>query len=525
MHKKVVILTGSFNPVTKAHYKALSDAVEHVGASKGLFVATSNEYLINKSVVKGKNRTGFVLSEEVRSNMLKSLNSENSKLDFWGFEIGKESPSTEKTLKRIKKDYKDYELYYLCGADKLHALPHWTNAEEMFSWVHILVFCRGNIDINSIINNSSFLLERKDRITVIETTGDIEDVSSTELRNRFFKNLDYKDLMNESAYKIMSSYKPSDFKAPTTGEIIEDTIKYGGRFGCNAARKLVYKDNLNLFENWNNDLLGDREKVIKNTKVYKNEFVVNSSNNYKTEFDCRNIDCCELALELINEGLNPAILNLASNRRPCGDYYNGADSQEESLCRMSTLSQSLYQFGNLRYKCVRDAKLENIPDVYPMDINFGGIYSPNIYFFRNNIDKYYSLKNKSFECSIITVASLDGRKDRDEGIYCNDDGHLTDEGKVIEKNKIRTIYRIALDNNHDSLVLGAFGCGVYNLLPEEVSKLFRDVLSEKEFDNKFKRITFAIYEGKASSRKVVGKEGKFKAFYDIFKKDDLKHGK
>ena len=30
-------------------------------------------------------------------------------------------------------------------------------------------------------------------------------------------------------------------------------------------------------------------------------------------------------------------------------------------------------------------------------------------------------------------------------------------------------------------------------------------------------IVFAIFEGKGSSRKVVGKEGKFKVFYDIFK--------
>ena len=31
-----------------------------------------------------------------------------------------------------------------------------------------------------------------------------------------------------------------------------------------------------------------------------------------------------------------------------------------------------------------------------------------------------------------------------------------------------------------------------------------------------KKLVFDIYEGKGSSRKIVGKEGKFKAFYDIF---------
>ena len=59
---------------------------------------------------------------------------------------------------------------------------------------------------------------------------------------------------------------------------------------------------------------------------------------------------------------------------------------------MSTLSQSLYQFGNLKKQCVRDAHVNNISNVYPMDINYGGIYTPNVIFFRNNIDKYYTYR-------------------------------------------------------------------------------------------------------------------------------------
>ena len=189
---------------------------------------------------------------------------------------------------------------------------------------------------------------------------------------------------------------------------------------------------------------------------------------------------------------------------------------------MSTLSQSLYQFSNPKYTCFKDANVTHIPDVYPMDINFGGIYSPNVCFFRNNLTKYYSLRDVSFECSIITVASLSNRETNeytnDESKYFDNEGYLTIEGKEIEKNKIRTIYRIALENNHDSIILGAFGCGVYKLHPEEVSQLFKEVIEEDEFKNAFKLIAFAIYEGKGSKRIIVGKNGKFKPFYDIFSK-------
>ena len=48
--KKMIALTGSFNPVTVAHYKILSDAVERFDCDEGIFIA------IDQSVKK----TGFM---------------------------------------------------------------------------------------------------------------------------------------------------------------------------------------------------------------------------------------------------------------------------------------------------------------------------------------------------------------------------------------------------------------------------------------------------------------------------------
>jgi uncharacterized protein (TIGR02452 family) len=78
--------------------------------------------------------------------------------------------------------------------------------------------------------------------------------------------------------------------------------------------------------------------------------------------------------------------------------------------------------------------------------------------------------------------------------------------------------RIALDNHHDSLVLGAFGCGVFNLKPIQVAGLFNEVLNEVEFKNNFKKITFSILERKGKNGMPTGSLGKFKPFYDLFNK-------
>lgn len=520
-NKKIVVLTGSFNPVTKAHFQILSKAVEYLHADKGFFVATNDQYLTKKTVVEAKTRTKFFLSEEVRREMLESLNKENYKLFFGGFELGGVSPATDKTLRKVIRENKGYDVYYLCGADKFKRIPHWSNFSNMIKDMHICVIEREDIDVNYIINNDPDWIPYKDKVTIFNTSDDIKDVSSTQIRNNYFNGLEYKSLMNEGPYNILSGIDPNSFRDITEEYIIECTIKYGGRFGGNAARKLVYKSNVNLFNNWNTRLLGDRDSKINGTKVYKEEFKVNSNNSYNTKFDCVNEDCVDVAYNLIREGLNPAILNLASNVHPCGGYDEGTSAQEESLCYASTLSQSLYQFGNTKKKYFKDANVMHIPNVYPMDKNYGGIYSPNVNFFRNNIDKYYTLRENPFNCSVISVASLSNRQKNewtnDESIYFDNNGLLTKEGIEIESNKIRTIYRIALDNNHNSLVLGAFGCGFYNLNTNQVAYLFKNILDEPEFKNKFKKIVFAIFEGKGSSRKVVGKEGKFKVFYDIFK--------
>ena len=65
----------------------------------------------------------------------------------------------------------------------------------------------------------------------------------------------------------------------------------------------------------------------------------------ETKTGCINADCVDVAESLIAAGLNkPAILNLASRRKPGGGYDRGMSAQEETLCRLSTLSQSLYQY-------------------------------------------------------------------------------------------------------------------------------------------------------------------------------------
>ena len=72
--------------------------------------------------------------------------------------------------------------------------------------------------------------------------------------------------------------------------------------------------------------------------------------------------------------------------------------------------------------------------------------------------------------------------------------------------------RIGLLNGHDSIVLGAFGCGAFHNPPKHITRLFHEVIDEKEFQNKYKLIAFAILEDHNSP-----KGGNLQPFIEEFK--------
>ena len=513
---KICVLFGSFNPLTKAHVSALKTAVEAIGADKGLFVATNGQYLKRKTV---KIDDPFYLSEDERKAIIENICASEPKLEFACFELGGINPSRFKTLCKIQKQYPDAEIYEIQGADKVHTLLKSSHGEEYVGKFRFVVFERYGIDLEALFCENPLLGKFRDSFVILPP---LEEISSTEVRNRFYTGKDFSELVPEAVVEVMSKYSPDDFSIS-----FEERMKVkmaSGRFGRQNARKEIYQLNTELFHAWQKGTadidLGDHKAFLDGAKLYKKPFdVSNMGTVYEsTVTGCINADCMDVAEQLIAQGYNPAILNLASAKRPCGGWDAGMGAQEESLCYSSTLSQSLYQFGDPKYKNVRDSGVMVREIGYPHDINYGGIYSPGVTFFRNNISKYYTLRDKSFKCDVITVAALcfNGKSHYagiEELSYQAEDGGFTPEGREIMLNKIRTIFRMGVEHGNDVLVLGGFGCGAYALLPSAVAPLFRVVMEEPEFKNKFKQLVFAILE---RPRRPQGLDGKFAPFYHEF---------
>lgn len=235
------------------------------------------------------------------------------------------------------------------------------------------------------------------------------------------------------------------------------------------------------------------------SKLYKSEIHLDLQQvtTTETKLSVVNNDCLVVGKQMQDEGLNPAVLNMASAYRPGGGVLNGARAQEECIFRRSNFFMSLYLFDRQMYDLVIEPNMDGMYELsfiqqgYPMDENFGGIYSADVTVFKDG--KYEWLHNP-YQTAFISVAAMNVNRALRQGENILVDGRLSDRAVAITKNKIRTIYRIGILHGHDSLVLGAWGCGAFGNPPEQMAQLFIDVLNEDEFRGRYKDIRFAIIE-------------------------------
>lgn len=77
--------------------------------------------------------------------------------------------------------------------------------------------------------------------------------------------------------------------------------------------------------------------------------------------------------------------------------------------------------------------------------------------------------------------------------------------RELTKKKMRLTLRISAIEGHDSVVLGAIGCGAFHNPPGEVARCWREVLDEEEFRGGWwRQMCFAVFDRK--------NEGNFEVF-------------
>ena len=219
-----------------------------------------------------------------------------------------------------------------------------------------------------------------------------------------------------------------------------------------------------------------------NTHLYANETTDNlvkealaSNPNHNTIFTVNDLSTLDAGLSLLQEGFeNIMCLNFASAKNAGGGFLTGAQAQEESLARTSGLYNCLNTASEY-YDTNRKMKSCFYSDYM--------IYAPDVPFFKNNKgEKLDAIK----KISIITAPAVN------TGVVKKQEPHRVHEIENVMRQRINKVLAISKINGHDTLVLGAWGCGVFQNDPNDIARYFKDALSG-DFNGHFKKIVFAIY--------------------------------
>lgn len=217
--------------------------------------------------------------------------------------------------------------------------------------------------------------------------------------------------------------------------------------------------------------------------------------DFQTVIGVANETTLAAARRLAGEGRRVAALNFASARHPGGGFLSGARAQEESLARSSGLYACLN--GNSMY-AFHQARKDALYTDY-------ALYSPDAPVFRDDED---SLLDEPYPVSFITSPAPNAK------VVLERDPSRRREVRDATWRRILKVLAIAAGHGHDTLVLGAWGCGAFGGDSREVAGLFKEALTHN-FRGAFERVAFAVTDWSPERRFIGPFEAAFRQWVSL----------
>ena len=187
----------------------------------------------------------------------------------------------------------------------------------------------------------------------------------------------------------------------------------------------------------------------------------------------------QAARRLANVAARPDILclNFASAKNPGGGFLSGSQAQEESLARSSALyacltsQREMYEFNRGAGTCLYSDHM---------------IYSPRVPVFREDDG---GLLEEPYAVSFITAPAVNAG-----AVRRNEPEKVASMLPTMRRRLARVLW-VAAYHRHPALILGAWGCGVFQNEPAMVAGLFAEALGPGgPFHGCFQHVVYAVYD-------------------------------
>lgn len=215
----------------------------------------------------------------------------------------------------------------------------------------------------------------------------------------------------------------------------------------------------------------------------------------------------EAASAYAKEGKKVCVLNFASSTNPGGGVTRGSSAKEEALCRCSTLYPCL-NVNELFDEFYQPHRAAMNP-LYNDDI----IYTPGVTVFKSDeTDPEMMYESKWYQVDILTCAAPNLRQVPSNYMnpFAGDSPAEIENSDLMKLHlkRIEKMFKVAIDNGAQVLILGAFGCGAFRNPPALVARAFKTV--QEKYGKYFDAIEYAIYCRPEETKN-------YKAFRDEFK--------
>jgi uncharacterized protein (TIGR02452 family) len=225
---------------------------------------------------------------------------------------------------------------------------------------------------------------------------------------------------------------------------------------------------------------------------HQSEIVKSVTNNCIPLYDSdtiisvENMCTLDMASLLVRGGYTPLVLNMASNYRPGGGVRKGSRAQEEDLFRKSNYFMTL--------------DLKQLPDdIYPIK-GLTMIYSPHVTVIK---DRNYADLDEPYQVDFIACPAI-----RNPEIIQNsvtkDDDYAIEADQYLMEQRIERLYKVAYTYGHDSIILGAFGCGAFHNPTVKVAEMFKKM--NERYNRCFKFIGFPVLSDEKNPNYNIFKE-------------------
>lgn len=234
-----------------------------------------------------------------------------------------------------------------------------------------------------------------------------------------------------------------------------------------GKEKRIIKAEKHTEEMWKN-YKDEIYSCVSKTKHYSDKFFISIKRDNKKQIIALTDEDSVSAIFGHQKG-KVCVLNFASYKNPGGMFLIGSKAQEECLCHESFLYNVLSNFTDNYY-------LPHLQTLNKSLYTNEALYTPNVRFFYN--DKECLADVLTCAAPNYAAASKYSRVSMVENL------------KVL-KDRTRFVLDIVSKENVDTLILGAWGCGVFGQDPSEVARYF---LNELKNHQDIENIVFAVID-------------------------------